>query len=255
MSATTDIQFQTLIGNNTDFVVGTKFGFNIEIDPGSVPQDITSGGGLYTGQPVGFTPEVVEIFSDSTEDKDGGTGGYTIRIIGLKTPESTEYESEDLDLNGTTPVNSLNTWWRLNRAYILTAGSVETNVGEIIVRAKTTTSVVFADIPELSGQTLSCVFTIPKDQLLVCQDFRIGMGRTNGSDGSAIVAIRYRPLNGAWRNIRRYKITNSAPVIGENETIRLEENSDIKVTVSQVSDNNTSFDAKLIFSMLEKKTS
>jgi len=86
-----------------------KFGRNLDIDSGTVPEDIWNGGGVYTGFQVGA--EVVsEVLSSSASD----TG--TVYIRGLRTPTSTEYETASYTLSGTTPV-PVGSWWRANTGW------------------------------------------------------------------------------------------------------------------------------------------
>lgn len=139
-----DYLIDLALGNILGFSVGTKFGRNSNIDIGTTPEDIWHGGGNYTGQPENFTPETVDVFSANANDTAAGTGARTIRIFGLKTNSSEVYESEDITLNGTSTVTSTNSWWRVNRAYVLTAGSTGSAQGDITIRSTTTTANVFA---------------------------------------------------------------------------------------------------------------
>lgn len=252
ISANTDALIVRTIPSEIDLALGRlggqeaglKFGRNSDIDTASAPEDVWEGGDDYTGQPVNFTPETVDVFSSSTADDAAGTGAKTIRIAGLKTSSSTAYETEDIAMDGTTAVTSSETWWRLNRAYVLTAGSGGENAGAITVRSTNTTANVFASIPAGYNQTQIAAYTVPAGKQFLLKRFRTAITRANGSAGSATVTLRMRPSGGVYRAIRAFELQTGAPTeftsfAGEI----IEAGSDIKVRVDQVSDNNTIIDS------------
>lgn len=138
------------------------YGRNIDIDTGSVPEDLWNGpagtGGLYTGFPTGAA-ETVQIFSSSASDAAAGVGARTVRIEGLNA--SGVITSETLTLNGVATVASVNSYIRVNRAYVLTAGSSNFNVGTLTIRHSVTTANVFVVMPIGSNQSAVCAYTIP----------------------------------------------------------------------------------------------
>ena len=129
-----------LLINNADVVSGdvtgassgNRFGRNPAMTTASVPEDVWNGGDIYTGQDATGS-ETLAIVSSSTDDDVAGIGALTMRVIGLKTSTSTLYETEDITLTGTVIVNSIESWYRINRAEILTAGSSGNNVGAITI--------------------------------------------------------------------------------------------------------------------------
>lgn len=249
-NTTADILFQSAVGNRDGYVVDTKFGFVEDVDTTSLPEDVVSLGGVYTGQPNNYTPEALEVTSDSTEDASGGTGALTIRVFGLKTPTSTEYESELITLDGTTPVVTTSTWWRVNRAFVVSSGTNETNVGNITITAATTKTVVFAEIPAESGQTLLCVYTVPYGKKLICPNYRISVAREGGQDVRARAAILYRPYGGSWRKVRVFELTADSPVVVRSVAgIIGEPQADFKVRIEAVSANNVAADGEFEFAL------
>lgn len=137
-----------------EFVVN-KRGRNTDIDSGTLPEDIWGGGGAYTGFPLG-APELIRVTSTSASD----TGVLT--ITGLKSDASTNFETETITLNGTTPVVSVNTWWRVHTASY-NAGSPFTgfNVGNITVQHDTTTANVFLFMAAGRSETNCSAITVP----------------------------------------------------------------------------------------------
>lgn len=228
------------LGNIAGYTIDTKFGRNSDIDTGSVPEDIWEGGGLYTGQPDGFTPELVTVVSDDANDTSAGTGARTVRIYGLKTSSSTEYESEDITLNGTTLVDSVNSWWRVVRCYVLTAGSGAENAGIISIASKVTTANIFARVPAGTNQSQILALTVPAQRTFVLRRLRIAITRNNGSAGSANITLRAREQGGVYRAVRNFELQTGAPVeftaLGGTKFIA---GTDLKFMVDDVSDNNT----------------
>lgn len=233
--------------------VGIKFGRNPGISTTTDPADVWNGNGNYTGQPVGFTPETVHVFSASANDTSAGTGARTIRITGLKTSTSTEYETEDLTLNGTTAVTSANTWWRVNRAEILTAGSGGENAGEVTVRPTTTTANVFVVMPAGYNRSQIGAFTVPAGHNMILKRLRVAITRANGSAGSATVTLRVREPGGVYQARRAFEIQTGAPTEFTNVAGDVfPAGSDIKVRVEQVSDNNTIVDTALEYILVDQ---
>lgn len=223
-----------------------KFGRNTTITTASVPEDIWEGGGVYTGQPLNFTPSEVNIVSDSANDNPLGTGLGVIRIIGLKSPTSIEYESEDVNLNGITQVQSVNTWWRINRAYGISGGAAEMNEGTITI----TSSVgghVFASLPPNYSQTQICAYTVPFNKTIYITGIRISIARTSGSPAAVTVLFMFREPGGVWRT-KPYEVTNASPVNVSNiNNLSFIAGTDVKFRVEDVSDNTITAEAEFDF--------
>ncbi len=220
-----------------------KFGRNSDIDTATAPQDVWNGSGDYTGQPIDFTPEIIEVFSSDAADTAAGTGARTIRIFGLRTVTSEEYTSEDIILNGTTPVSSVNTWYRVNRAFILTAGTGGENSGAITGRPTVSTANVMFVVPAIYNQTQIAAYTIPASRLGILKRMRLAITRNNGSSGSATVTVRCREIGGVYRSIRTFELqTGQSAEFTQLGGDLFQPGSDIKIRVEFVSDNNTIID-------------
>jgi hypothetical protein len=233
----------TATGNNPYLFSTYKFGRNPDIDTGTTPEDIWSPGGLYTGHPTG-SPETIDIVSSSTNDTSAGTGARTIRLFGLKSNASTAYESEDFTLNGTTTVTSTSTWYRINRVFVLTAGTLGYNEGTITVNHTTTTANVFATIEPQLNQTTIAAYTIPANFTGYLDQYLLVLSRAGGGLGSATVTIRVRDtLNGGvYRSLEAIDMTTGSPLDTRLKyPFRLVEGSDILFRVEDVSDGNSIF--------------
>jgi len=130
-------------------------GFNPSVTT-SGNQDIWSGGGLY---PFQTTAQTLEIVSASANDTAAGTGARTVSMILLDA--NFNPVSVTVTLNGTTPVTiSDGPYIRVNLMQVATAGSGQTNAGNITLRvagAGATQGVI------LAGATIaqSSIFTVP----------------------------------------------------------------------------------------------
>ena len=135
-----------------------KFGFNSDIDDSL--ETVWAQGGLYSHPSSAST---MTVSSSSTADTSAGTGARTVEISGL----DSDYNevSETITLNGQTAVTTTNTYIRMNRAIVRSAGSGEQNAGVIYVGTGTVTAGVpankYATIAVGDNQTLMCVWTVP----------------------------------------------------------------------------------------------
>lgn len=146
-----DVSFGIIPGYRTV----TLLGHNPDIDTGTVPEDVWSGGGLY---PFMDAAGSLEIVSASADDAAAGTGARTVTIDFL---DANYVESSvTVTLNGTTAVAISGTWFRINGATVITAGSGRVNAGDITIRdagAGATRSIM----PAGAGILKQSIFTVP----------------------------------------------------------------------------------------------
>jgi len=142
-------------GNIPNHIGINKYGSNTDIDTTTDPETIWSAGGLYAFLSSAGTVAVV---SSDANDDDGDTGARTISIEGLDA--NYDQITETVTLNGTGSVNTTThtDWLRVNRAYVVSAGSSEKNEGIITMSVGGTT---VATIPAEKGQTQQAIYTIP----------------------------------------------------------------------------------------------
>jgi len=136
------------------------FGFSRSV--GTTFQTIWNDGGQYVHPSAAVQMSCVSTSASDT---------MTIVISGL----NADYETiaEIVQLNGTTPVTTTNSFYRINSATIL-SGS---NVGDITVSEGGT---VYANIEAALGTTQACIYTVPADHSLYI--FRISL--TSGTVNS-----------------------------------------------------------------------
>ena len=96
------------------------------------------------------------VSSDDTNDDVGGTGATQITITGLD--GNHEEIVENVTMDGTTPVNTVNTFLRINSVLVTAAGSSKVNEGTISLLNGADN---LAQILPLNGNSLQLVFTVP----------------------------------------------------------------------------------------------
>ena len=165
------------------------FGFNDTI--GSSAETIWSVGGTYT---FPSTATAVTVVSASAND-DGspaGTGAQTVTIEGLDS--SYAEVSETVTMNGTSAVTTTQTFLRINRAYVATAGSTGSNVGAITIA--NTTPTTLASIAATAGIAEQCVYTVPAGYTAYITRYMLSSYNSTSGAGS-VGQIWVKPYGGA----------------------------------------------------------
>ena len=241
-----DWGLQVTLGNIVGYSEVTVFGRHEESTTAEAPRDLWAGDGDYTGQPTGTTSELVTIKSDNSSDSSLLPGAHSVRIFGLKTSTSGVYESEDILTNGTTAVDSVNTWWRINKVVVLTAGSSGSNVGTITIAHKTTTTNIFASVPPGINHSMIGAYTIPQGCTGVIKNLRIALTRSNGSAGSAQVTLRVREPDGVYQAVRNFEVgSNSAASFSDWGGLVVAPGSDLKFRTESLSDSDSFVEAEV----------
>lgn len=255
---TGDYSTEVSLGNISNRINVSKFGRNSNIDINTVPEDIWSGGDLYKGHPTTIAPKTVEVVSTDASDTAAGVGAQTIRIEGLRDNAASQYDTEDFTLNGTTPVTSTKNWYRINRGYVLTAGSSEYNVGTITCRyTAPDTSVIFFTIVPQFNQSTACVYTVPAGVTGIIKRSYLSITRASGAAGSALILLQVRDTlgGGVFRSLNTYDIQTG----GNIDDVRiggviLEPGSDIRMRCQSVSDNATIANAEIEIELVARLT-
>jgi len=155
------------------------FGFSRTV--GTAFQTIWNDGGQYVHPSAAVQMSCVSTSASDT---------MTIVISGL----DANYETiaEIVQINGTTPVTTTNSFYRINSATIL-SGS---NVGDITVSEGGT---VYANIEATLGTTQACIYTVPADHSLYI--FRISL--TSGTvNSNKYITYRNRIDSSSGRILR-----------------------------------------------------
>ena len=174
----------------TGMKIVNKSGRNPDVDSASVPEDIWGGGGVYTGFPT-TAAELVTVVSTSVNDTAAGTGARIVTIEGLDADGN--MQSENITLNGLTKVNSVNTYYRVHRAYVISSGLSNTafNAGILTIQHLTTVANIFSSIQIGLNYSTSSVYTVPVGYTAFLKHFDVSCSKST----AAIIegALWFRP--------------------------------------------------------------
>jgi len=136
-----------------------KFGFNPDVDDSL--ETVWAEGGLYSYL---SSATVLKVSSSSANDTSAGTGARTVELFGL----DADYDeiNETVTLSGQTAVNTTQSFLRVNRMIVRSAGTGGTNAGVIYAGTGTVTAGVpankYATVAAGDGQSLMALWTVPR---------------------------------------------------------------------------------------------
>ena len=160
------------------FSIDNKFGENMTV--GTSFEDVWSNSGTFTYLSVAAQ---LDVASTDAADAHAGTGARTIRVQGLDANHA-ELE-EDVILNGVSDVQTVGSFLRVNRMFVLTAGSGEANAGVITISSGAN---VISEIPVGENQTLQTQFTVPAGRIAVLIHLFMNVGKND--DATFRLAVR-----------------------------------------------------------------
>lgn len=185
-------EFQATLDQFPRYSNQNKFGYNNSV--GTSQEEIWNVGGV---EQYLTTAETMNIASTSGDD-DGapaGTGAQTLTIFGL---DNDWLEvNETVTLNGTTDVTTTNSYLRVLRMIVRTAGATGANVGTITATASTAAT-VHAQINPTDNQTLKINFGIPANKYGVITHSEIGCAKNNDCE----IRFKVRPFGQVFQTKR-----------------------------------------------------
>jgi hypothetical protein len=206
----------------------TLFKFGANGDVGTSIETVWAQGGTYA-YPASAT--VMKISSSSTDDAAAGTGARTISIAGL----DANYNeiSETVILNGQTEVNTVKSYLRISRMFVVTAGSGATAVGVIYAGTGTVTSGVPATVYGMiaigANQTQMAFWTVPAGYTLYLMGTFYSSGNSTANAFTNFQLIQ-RPLGGVFRQQSSTRTAGSGDFVLDLHTpIVFAEKTDIEV--------------------------
>lgn len=207
----TDFNAEVALGEVPNYGRMDKFGRHDGV--ALAGDDITTAGGVYEGH-SNSTAVAMEVVSTSPNDGAGdASGALTVEVYGLLTPTSEEYTSEIVTLNGATAVDLASSWYRINRAYVLTAGSTGSNVGTITIQGDGGGD-IFCQITPALNQSSDAVYTVPANQRLLLKTIRVQITDDGRDVENALVTLRYKDSGmDIYRAVRQYDVTTNMSVI------------------------------------------
>lgn len=185
----------------------SKFGRNPDIDVGT--EDIWSQGGTWVAPTAA---RVHAIVSTSVNDTAAGTGARTLTVNGLN--GSYVDTTETVTLNGTTPVNTVNSFVIIHRMVVVTVGSGTVNAG-IITATAATDATVSSGIIIGKGQTQFCLYMIPAGYTAYLT--RFGGSMNGGANANCDLELFAKPFGGAWNLKGTITLGETGSNIGSRE--------------------------------------
>lgn len=210
-----------------------KFGFNPDIDDSL--ETIWAEGGLYSYLSAA---SVLKISSSSTDDASASTGARTITISGL----DANYDeiSESVTLNGQTAVNTTQSFLRVFRMIVNTAGSGNQNAGVIYAGTGTVTSGVpankYGTIAVGDNQTLMCFWTVPRGYTAYLYQVDISMN-TEVANKYGTVSLVARPEGGVFNVKDKFALSQDIIHQEFKHPIKFAEKTDLEVRAIASSSN------------------
>ena len=216
-----------------------KFGYNPDIDGSH--EDIWTTGGTLTRL---SSAETMSVVSTSTADDTGGTGAITIQIEGID--NDWVVLNESLTLNGTGALTTTGSFLRINRMFITSSGSGQTNAGTITATASSA-GTVQAAIETGSGQTEKTQYAVPKGFRAVFTELQVNTNDNAGLEGLFLM----NENNKGWRVKRRVFFSAGdirISLYGEYA----DEKTDVKVTAKSLAGSNKLVAADWTFYLMRK---
>ena len=209
------------------------FGYNDDIDTGTVPEEVWTVGGVY---PFQSTASILDVVSTSTSDSFINQGAKQIMIEGL----DANYDeiSEIVNMAGTIPSSTTNEFLRVNRAFVLSAGTSKGNVGDIDIQV-TGGGDILARINSFYGVTQKCQYTVPSGYTAYIKKGYFS-GSRGGSIGQIFVRVKsFNPVLNSWNNAMFFNVETDTFQFNFDIPLPLQEKTDFTVQVDQVQNNNT----------------
>jgi hypothetical protein len=223
---THDLFLEIARGNVLGVSAVHKFGRTDGINTTSA-EDIWDWGGSYNFPSATAS---ITIQSSSSSDASANEGAKTIEIQGLD-GDFVE-QDETLSLDGQDQVTSTNSYIRLHRMIIRSAGSIGEAVGDIVATHTGTTSAI-AQISQGFNQTLMAVYTVPASKTAYLMSWRVGIDRVGfNQNRSGDVKLMVRPLGEVFQTKDTMGLFNAMHTHEYKVPQKVDAQSDIKMNAS-----------------------
>lgn len=125
---------------------------------------------------------VMSLTSTSANDTSAGIGAKTVTVEGVN--GSYVETSETVTMAGTAYVGTSNSYLRINKLYVATAGTSAGNVGDITIITGSSPDIVHAEIKAGDGRAMQTHYTVPAGKTAYMGSYSVTTELTTG--------IRYR---------------------------------------------------------------
>lgn len=162
-----------------------------------------------------LSPLVHTVVSDDANDGGGGSGARLVTIKGLDS--GFNEITEQITLNGTSGVQTVNQYIRINSFRCDEFGSGDINAGEITATAQINNTVT-AQICAGLGNALMAIYTIPDNTTGYMTQFYGTIDRTTGAPTKALITLLARKNAGTL---------TSGFVVENNLVVQFDGNTDV----------------------------
>ena len=225
-----------------------KFGNNAAV--ANVTETIWQQGGLYSYLSAA---SVLKVSSSSANDTSAGTGARTVELFGL----DGDYNeiNELVTLNGQTAVNTTQSYLRINRMIVRSAGSGGYNAGVIYAGTGTVTAGVPANIyatinGDGTNQTLMALWTVPAGYTAYLMQYDVSNGTSSATPAVCKLTLVARPYGEVFQSKDVKSLTTGMHI--ENSLVipvKFTEKTDIEVRAVSSSASVT-FDISAAFEII-----
>jgi len=209
-------------------------GYNPDIDVGLTPEDIWEEGGNY---PFQTTDRTLEVASNNADDSASGTGLRAVRVVGLNS--AYDEITEDVVLSGTTPVTLVNQYFRINTLFGLNVGSHKVNIGKIVLRVAGG-GAIQAIIGAGGGASQKAIYTVPANKTAFITHCEFQIIRPGNGDFAGL-KLHFNVVGQADIGRAVFSLLDGNPNYQRifAHPLLVPEKSDIRISASFVSDNDT----------------
>ena len=219
---TKDYAVEAALGNIPGVTCINKFGETLDADAGAANNtDAWDGADGVTSTKLWVMPTQARVHAIvSTSDVDSAAGGvvaegngaHTVRVYGLKDWDTAE-TNEDITLDGTTSVNTSDSYVIIHRMEILTYGSDLAQTGIITATAATDGTVTAAIQPhegDGQGQTQMAIYGVPSTQTLLVTHLEGGTEGSVGILARLMVKLNADLSTSGFNNKYSFKFTDTS---------------------------------------------
>lgn len=168
-----------------------KFGMNNDVDAGT--EYLWPPG---TARTLPTVAAAASVTGGAQDVLTTGTGAWTVTVQGL---DSSLLEVEEtINMSGATPSLTTQTFLRINRAFVVTAGTGRVNDAAISI---TVGGNLQAYIEAGEGQTHQSFYTVPSNKTLIINNITITTGRSGTTDIAVLTQTRLVDADASWRSI------------------------------------------------------
>lgn len=207
-----------------------KFGYNGDVN--TTEETVWDEGGKYA---YPASASLLTVSSNSPTDSAGASGAHTVQIYGLD--GNFDSASETVSLDGLSGAPTTNSYIRLNRMIVRSAGGNGENAGHIRAGSGALTSgapsVVLARISQTENQTLMCVWTIPNGKRAYVN--RVGASSFGNQNAFLTVRLVVRPEGEVFQVKDKFTVTRGGNVFDHRTPVKYGPRTDIEVRAASSS--------------------